>query len=116
MSELVLCEPIEPGLTALTLNRADRRNALSIALLEALCAAIDRLQADPSQRVAILKGAGPVFSAGLDLKEAAGRFETEWFDVNHDRAIPGTPVTGGAVRTFTTPFPGPAALYLKRAE
>jgi methylglutaconyl-CoA hydratase len=71
MSELVLSEPIEPGLTALTLNRADRRNALSIGLLEALCAEIKRLQADRSQRAVIVRGAGPVFSAGLDLKEAA---------------------------------------------
>lgn len=71
MSELVLVESIERGLSVLTLNRPERRNALSIALLDALCAAIDRLQADSSQRVVILKGTGPVFSAGLDLKEAA---------------------------------------------
>jgi methylglutaconyl-CoA hydratase len=71
MPELVLIEPIDAGLTALTLNRPERRNALSIALLEALCAAIETLQSDRAQRVIILKGAGPVFSAGLDLKEAA---------------------------------------------
>lgn len=71
MSELVIVEAIERGLSVLTLNRPERRNALSIALLEALCDAIGRLEADRSQRVVIVRGAGPIFSAGLDLKEAA---------------------------------------------
>jgi len=52
----------------ITLNRPEKRNALSIDLLEDLCAALDR--ALTSQRVVILKGAGPVFCAGLDLREA----------------------------------------------
>jgi hypothetical protein len=52
----------------------------------------------------------------LDLRDAPGRFAAEWFDINAGRAVPAKPVEGGAVRTFTTPFPGPAALYLKRAE
>jgi hypothetical protein len=50
----------------------------------------------------------------VDMKDAAGTFTAEWFDINNGRAIPGKAVTGGGVRTFTTPFPGPAALYLKR--
>jgi hypothetical protein len=49
----------------------------------------------------------------LDLTDARGSFAVEWFNVNLDKPIPGKPVQGGAVRTFTTPFPGPAALYLK---
>jgi hypothetical protein len=52
----------------------------------------------------------------LDLKDAGVEFEAEWFNVNADRAIAGKPVRGGGTRTFTTPFPGPAALYLKRAK
>jgi methylglutaconyl-CoA hydratase len=71
MSELVLVEPVAPGCCVVTLNRADKRNALSIALLRALCGTLDRLEADPIERVVILRGAGPVFSAGLDLKEAS---------------------------------------------
>lgn len=50
----------------------------------------------------------------LDLKDAPGRFLAEWLDVNADRTIPAKPVDGGAVRTFTTPFPGPAVLYLRK--
>ncbi len=52
----------------------------------------------------------------LDLTGAKGTFTVEWFDINHDRAIPAKPVQGGGARTFTTPFPGPAALYVKLAE
>ena len=40
-------------------------------MLEQLCAEIERLASDRTNRVVILRGAGPVFSAGLDLREAA---------------------------------------------
>jgi len=52
----------------------------------------------------------------LDLRDASGTFSVEWLNINADRAIAAQPVEGGAVRTFTTPFPGPAALYLKRVN
>ncbi len=71
MPDLILVEPLERGIVSVTLNRPDRRNALSIDLLEQLCAEIEQLANDPAQRVVILRGAGPVFSAGLDLQEAA---------------------------------------------
>jgi len=71
MSGLVLVEQLERGIVSVTLNRPDRRNALSIDLLEQLCAEIERLSSDETQRVVILRGAGLVFSAGLDLREAA---------------------------------------------
>lgn len=71
MSELILSETIEPGIVAVTLNRPERRNALSIELLDQLCAELERLAADSRNRVVVLRGAGPVFSAGLDLREAA---------------------------------------------
>lgn len=71
MSELVNVEPLVPGACAVTMNRPERRNALSMELVERLCETIAALAADPSQRVVIVRGAGPVFSAGLDLNEAA---------------------------------------------
>jgi hypothetical protein len=49
----------------------------------------------------------------VDLRDAPGTFTVEWMDVNTDRLISGKPVQGGAQRTFTTPFPGPAVLHLK---
>lgn len=51
----------------------------------------------------------------LDLTEAKeAKFAAEWLDVNADRVVPAEPAQGGDLRTFTTPFPGPAVLYLKR--
>lgn len=52
----------------------------------------------------------------VDLKDAPGTFQAEWFDVNGNRAVPAKPVQGGASRTFTTPFPGPAVLYLRKTN
>jgi methylglutaconyl-CoA hydratase len=51
----------------LTLNRPDKRNALSSALVAALRAALDEAAADEAVRVVVLTGAGTVFSAGADL-------------------------------------------------
>jgi methylglutaconyl-CoA hydratase len=69
--EPILVDTIDRGIASVTLNRPERRNALSIDLLEQLCVAIERLASDRAQRVVILRGAGPVFSSGLDLREAA---------------------------------------------
>ena len=71
MPEPILVDTIDRGIASVTLNRPERRNALSIDLLEQLCVAIERLASDRAQRVVILRGAGPVFSSGLDLREAA---------------------------------------------
>jgi hypothetical protein len=50
----------------------------------------------------------------VNLSDAPGAFSVEWFNVNTGTAVAGKPVSGGGSRTFTTPFGGPAALYLKR--
>lgn len=68
--QLVLVEPLERDIVALTLNRPDKRNALNIPMFEALCKAFEDAHARQA-RVIILRGAGPVFCAGLDLAEAA---------------------------------------------
>lgn len=59
------------AVTTLTLNRPEKRNALNVELLEQLSAAVAAAEADATQRVLVLRGAGPVFCAGLDLAEAA---------------------------------------------
>ncbi len=64
-------ESLDESTAVLTLNRPERRNALSIELMESLCDAMQSLAAEPDRRVVILCGAGPVFCAGLDLYEAA---------------------------------------------
>jgi len=70
MPELIQVEQLEPGIVSVLMSRPDRRNALCIKLLDQLCAAIEKLAGSPAHRVAILRGAGPIFSAGLDLREA----------------------------------------------
>lgn len=57
--------------THITLNRPEKRNALSISLLEQLCKAIHDTIKMPNQRAIVLSGNGPVFCAGMDLKEAS---------------------------------------------
>ncbi|MBY0461232.1 MAG: enoyl-CoA hydratase/isomerase family protein, partial [Gemmataceae bacterium] len=52
-----------------TLNRPDRRNALSRELIAALSDAFLRATNDPSARCVILTGTGPAFCAGMDLDE-----------------------------------------------
>src|SRR5450755_747186 len=57
------------GVTTLTLNRPEARNALSLGMLQALLGELQRAAQDPSVRVVVLAGAGPAFCAGHDLKE-----------------------------------------------
>lgn len=59
----------EEGVTTLTLNRPEARNALSLDMLRALRAALASVAEDGAARVIVLAGAGPAFCAGHDLKE-----------------------------------------------
>src|SRR2546430_7350615 len=62
------------GSTALvTLNRPERRNALSLQMLEELTRCFREIGDDQQLRVAILRANGPAFSAGHDLSEMVGR-------------------------------------------
>jgi methylglutaconyl-CoA hydratase len=68
---VVLIEKQSPQITVITLNRPERRNALTIELMTELTAAIENAAADPKQRILILRGVGKAFCTGLDLEEAA---------------------------------------------
>jgi enoyl-CoA hydratase/carnithine racemase len=57
----------------LTLNRPAARNALSVALMTALEAALDDVAADPALRVVVIAGNGPAFCGGHDLREMRGQ-------------------------------------------
>jgi methylglutaconyl-CoA hydratase len=59
----------EGGVLTLTLNRPDKRNALSSALVESLHGALDSADLDADVRVVVLTGAGKDFCAGADLEE-----------------------------------------------
>src|ERR1700720_1296853 len=58
----------DSGVATVTLNRPDKRNAISFALLEELLAVLDEVERS-SALVVILTGAGKAFCAGLDLDE-----------------------------------------------
>jgi enoyl-CoA hydratase/carnithine racemase len=60
---------VEGPVARITLNRPRERNALSLALLRELGAALDECAGRPELRVVILGGNGPAFSAGHDLRE-----------------------------------------------
>jgi methylglutaconyl-CoA hydratase len=68
---VVLVEKQTSQITLVTLNRPERRNALTIELMTDLISAIEDAAADPTQRILILRGAGKAFCTGLDLEAAA---------------------------------------------
>lgn len=55
----------------ITLNRPERRNAISVAMLEELTSALLESERDREVRAIVLTGAGRGFCSGLDLKDAA---------------------------------------------
>jgi enoyl-CoA hydratase/carnithine racemase len=69
MTEYVLYEQDGP-LVTLTLNQPEQRNPISEAgMVDAIVAALERVQGDVSVRVAILTGKGTAFSSGGDLRK-----------------------------------------------
>ena len=54
----------------LTLNRAEKRNALNAELCGSLAEAVESADADPKSGAILLAAAGPTFCAGMDLAEA----------------------------------------------
>ncbi len=63
----------EAPIARVTLNRPEKRNALSMALMQELISTLEEIGSNPDLQVVILDGAGPAFSAGHDLSEMVGR-------------------------------------------
>ena len=89
MSDLVLTED-HGRVRHVVLNRPEKRNAFNQQLIAALGDALRDTAADPDVHVVVLRGAGPMFSSGVDLEELAamsGRvellrpFRKLWLDV-----------------------------------
>lgn len=70
--EFLTCA-VHDGVARLTLARPQKRNALSLAVMRELIAALGAIGADRDVRVVILRGEGPAFSAGHDLNEMLDR-------------------------------------------
>jgi enoyl-CoA hydratase/carnithine racemase len=84
MSYENLRRSMEGQVAVVTLNRPDRRNALSLDLMLELIHCLNEFAADASVRAVILAAEGKAFSAGHDLSEMVGRTVTEYrriFDV-----------------------------------
>jgi enoyl-CoA hydratase/carnithine racemase len=64
---------VADGIATVTLNRPDQRNAMNGAMLNGLRAAFDDLETRRDVRVVVVRGAGPAFCAGMDLKEMESR-------------------------------------------
>ena len=65
------------GIATLTLDRPEARNALNLAMCEDLKAAAQAVGRDPSARLLFIRGKGPSFCAGADLKERVGK-NADW--------------------------------------
>jgi enoyl-CoA hydratase len=86
------------GVALLTLNRPEKRNALSIELRELLMEALRSLAEDDEVRVAVLTGAGTVFCSGMDRNEFGGERE------HRERLVEASVGAFEAVGTFPKPL------------
>ena len=100
-SDLVLQER-HGNAVLLTLNQGARRNVLSAALVDAIGAAYDAIEADEGVNVVVLTGAGPAFCAGAELSVLRAAAE-ENFDVVRK-------VYDGFLRVLRSPVPTIAAV------
>jgi enoyl-CoA hydratase/carnithine racemase len=80
MADLILSR-VEDHVCTITLNRPDKRNALTTDMIEGFHAAVGSVAGRPDVRVVVVAGAGASFCSGLDLRELsaqreAGRVQT----------------------------------------
>jgi enoyl-CoA hydratase/carnithine racemase len=78
--DILLRQDTNSGITTLTLNRPQQRNALSVALMTALQDEFDAIKDDRSVRVVILAANGPAFCAGHDLKELRANANRKFYE------------------------------------
>ena len=71
MSKLVQVDR-DGGVARVTLNRPEKRNALSLELRGELTETLDELAGDDEVRCLVLTGAGSAFCAGMDTNEFGG--------------------------------------------
>ncbi|WP_323754282.1 enoyl-CoA hydratase [Marinobacter sp.] len=79
MAELLTLTTDDQGITTLTLNQPERRNSLSLEMLQALGDALSDIATSGVSRVVVLSAVGHVFCAGHDLKEIRSQFDSHAF-------------------------------------
>jgi 2-(1,2-epoxy-1,2-dihydrophenyl)acetyl-CoA isomerase len=108
-----LLASVDDGVATLTMNRPERRNALSGEMLEGLAAALAAVELDDSVGCVVLTGAGGAFCAGGDVKsmaasDGAGRGGVDRFDASIHRQRLMQRATSG--RLWDMPKPTIAAI------
>lgn len=83
MSEPICITDAGGGLRRVTINRAEKRNALTRPMMQALCDAVTDAEADDSVRVLLFDSPGPIFCAGADLDGLSGAPLTPETDPGH---------------------------------
>ena len=87
-----LSAEIDAGIAVITMNRPDRKNALTREMLAALADVLAKVEVDPLSRVVVLTGAGNAFCAGGDVKGfaeggGAGQSEGTWDEGVHNQRL-----------------------------
>ena len=92
MSDSLVTSRTEDHLHFVTINRPEKRNALTLEMIELLAAAVREADEKPQVRAVILSGEGSMFSAGIDVMslasdraEASGRNAARWIRRLADR-------------------------------
>jgi enoyl-CoA hydratase/carnithine racemase len=93
------------AVTIVTLNRPERRNALSAQLRGELEAAVAEFDSDAAQRVAVLAANGPIFCAGADLRELSERSRG---DAHAPETQSTTMVVGDSLKPWIAAIDAPA--------
>lgn len=81
MTDLLARYTDENGITTLTLNQPDRRNSLSMSMLDALLEALNDVAKDDATRVVVIAAEGKVFCAGHDLREIRDQLDSHDFQL-----------------------------------
>jgi methylglutaconyl-CoA hydratase len=77
MTESLVHYESRPPAALVSLNRPDKRNALSRDLIAGLIAAFERAGNDSAARCVLLTGSGPAFCAGMDLSELSATIDAD---------------------------------------
>ncbi|MEO0329183.1 MAG: enoyl-CoA hydratase [Pseudomonadota bacterium] len=77
MTNAIVTTNLQGGVFRVVLNRPEKRNALSIAMLDAIQAALNAADTEKNARVIVIAANGPVFSSGHDLKEMTAARQNE---------------------------------------
>jgi len=84
MSTESLILSIDGPVATILLNRPEKRNAISIEMVQAMDKALDDICLNPGIRVVVLKGEGKCFAAGIDLMALMGLSQMEPKDVGNN--------------------------------